>query len=236
MGKDKLLHLLLGLSAAVLITSCSTNGSTTVSVWEESKTFGRHLQRKTQSLWATPSESKIVHSSDEFTGPSEEDYIPLSPEDLQTRFVASSAEDEIPIQTASSFNGAGQPPTSIDLFKDPSQELASIFQRVHFNTDEHVLRKKEYFATISHIATYMKEHPNVHVFVIGHCDQRASESYNLALGTRRANAIKGLLTQRGIAPNRIYTISLGKEMPLDPHNTQQAWSMNRRVEFKLYTK
>jgi len=234
MGKTKLLHLLLGLSAAVLVTSCSSNTSTTASVWEETKTFGRHLQRKTQSLWTNPSDSKVVHNSDEFTGPSEEDYIPLSADDLQTHFVNASDEEEISVEFASARGG--QPPASIDLFKDPSRELASIFSRVHFNTDEHVLRKKEYFATVSKIATYMKEHPNVYLFVLGHCDQRASESYNLALGTRRSNAIKNLLVKRGVAASRVYTISLGKEMPLDTHNSQQAWATNRRVEFKLYTK
>lgn len=236
MGKNRLLHLLLGLSTAVLITSCSTSGSTTASVWEETKTFGRHLQRKTTSLWSNPSESKIVHSSEEFSGPSEEDYIPLSPDDLQAHLVNTSSEEGFSTELVSHSNKAESPPASIDLFKDPDNELASVFKRVHFNTDEHVLRKKEYFSTISRIANYMKEHPKVYLFVLGHCDQRASESYNLALGTRRSNAIKNLLVQRGIAPNRIYTISLGKEMPIDTHNSQEAWAKNRRVEFKLYTK
>lgn len=234
MGKRHFFHLFLGLFVAAVMTSCSTNGGATANVWEETKTFGRHLSRSTQSFWKTPTDSRGVQSHDEFTGPSDEDYIPLSDEDLQTHIVNTSSSEELPIRHAreTSFG----PPASIDVFKEPTDELAGIFQRVHFNTDEHVLRKKEYFSTVSNIANYMKEHPNVYLFVLGHCDQRASESYNLALGTRRSNAVKNLLVQRGVAANRIYTISLGKEMPLDAKNVKSAWAKNRRVEFKLYTK
>lgn len=82
----------------------------------------------------------------------------------------------------------------------------------------------------------MKERPNMYLFVMGHCDQRASESYNLALGTRRSQAIKKLLIQRGVPASHIYTISFGKEMPLDARATKEAYAKNRRVEFKIYTK
>ena len=82
----------------------------------------------------------------------------------------------------------------------------------------------------------MKKNPNVYIFVSGHCDERASEAYNLALGTRRANTLRSLLVKKGVNPNHIYTISFGKEMPVDLGHTAEAWSKNRRVEFKIFQK
>ena len=125
---------------------------------------------------------------------------------------------------------------SIEHFSVPQAELAELFKNVYFNTDEHVLRKKEYYSVVDRIADYMKKNPNVYIFVSGHCDERASEAYNLALGTRRANTLRSLLVKKGVNPNHIYTISFGKEMPADLGHTSEAWSKNRRVEFKIFKK
>ena len=197
-------------------------------IWEDTKTVSRHLQRRTQMIWGKGKESRAVDSKDHFSGPVEEDFIPLQDEDLQKHAQASAS-----LQPKDITKVRGAP--TIEQFQDPQNELASIFKRVHFNTDDHVLRKKDYFETISQIAQHLRENPKTYVFVIGHCDQRASEAYNLALGARRANTIRSLLIKKGVSPNRIYTISLGKEMPLDPNNNQTAWTKNRRVEFKVYT-
>ena len=66
------------------------------------------------------------------------------------------------------------------------------------------------------------------VTVEGHCDERGTREYNLALGARRANSVKNYLVSEGIDPSRITTISYGKERPVDPRSTEAAWRVNRR--------
>lgn len=207
------------------LVSCQRSSG---NIWEDTKTVSRHLQRRTQMIWGKKDESRAVDSRDHFSGPVEEDFIPLQDEDLQKNAQAGGS-----LQPKDITKVRGAP--TIEQFQDPQNELASIFKRVHFNTDDHNLRKKEYFETITQIAQHLRENPKTYVFVIGHCDQRASEAYNLALGARRANMVRSLLIKKGVSPNRIYTISLGKEMPLDPNNNQSAWFKNRRVEFKVYS-
>ena len=82
----------------------------------------------------------------------------------------------------------------------------------------------------------MKDNPDLYVFAAGHCDERADEQYNLALGTRRAHFVRNLLIKKGVHANRIYTISFGKEMPVDLGHNEIAWKKNRRVEFKIFDK
>lgn len=216
------------LLAAFVTTSCQNNSST---VWEDTKTMGRYLHRKGQLLWKQDVDSKMVESSDEFTGPQEEEYIPLKDEDLKRQF----ADMSIP-QPKEIPGAVGSPVPSIDQFVKPASHLESLFQNLYFNTDEHVLRSKEYYKNIADIAEYMKKHPKTYIFVAGHCDERASEAYNLALGTRRANTVRNLLVKRGVNPNHIYTISFGKEMPAELGHTSEVWAKNRRVEFKIYDK
>lgn len=67
----------------------------------------------------------------------------------------------------------------------------------------------------------------------GHCDERGSDEYNLALGERRAKAVKSYLVTLGIQPDRLTTISYGKEKPADPAHTEEAWAKNRRAEFMI---
>ncbi|PCI91855.1 hypothetical protein COB11_08045, partial [Candidatus Aerophobetes bacterium] len=69
-----------------------------------------------------------------------------------------------------------------------------------------------------------------------HCDERASEAYNLSLGTRRAGHIRTLLVKKGVDPNHVFTTSFGKEIPLDLEHNREAWYTNRRAEFKIYKK
>ena len=75
---------------------------------------------------------------------------------------------------------------------------------------------------------WLKKHNKVNVVVQGHCDERGTREYNLALGERRANAIKSYLVSNGIAANRISTISYGKERPAVLGSNEAAWAQNRR--------
>ena len=76
---------------------------------------------------------------------------------------------------------------------------------------------------------WLQRYPNVNVTVEGHCDERGTREYNLALGDRRANAAKNYLVARGIAPSRITTISYGKERPIALGSDEASWAANRRA-------
>ncbi|MEH3107308.1 MAG: peptidoglycan-associated lipoprotein Pal [Sphingomonas fennica] len=78
-------------------------------------------------------------------------------------------------------------------------------------------------------AAWLKRYPNVAVTIEGHCDERGTREYNLALGDRRANAAKNFLVAQGIPAGRLSTISYGKERPAAPGSDESAWAQNRRA-------
>jgi peptidoglycan-associated lipoprotein len=78
--------------------------------------------------------------------------------------------------------------------------------------------------------------PNARFQVEGHCDERGTKEYNLALGERRANSVKNYLTSLGIPEKVISTISYGEEMPIDPRSNEDAWAKNRRAHFVILSR
>lgn len=214
--------------AFITLTSCQRS---TGSTWEDTKTLGRYLKKETQKLFGNYADSKMIYSEDEFLGPLEDEYIPLNEKESKRIALNYEVEKEPPIQSAKETHIPG-----LESFKDPRNALSKVFKTVHFHTDDHVIREKEYLGIIDRITGHLKKNNKTYVFVLGHCDQRASRAYNLALGTRRANHVRTLLIKKGIDPNHVFTISMGKETPLDDRNTKEAWAKNRRVEFKIYEK
>lgn len=91
-------------------------------------------------------------------------------------------------------------------------------------------------AIVSGNADIMKRYPTWVVTVEGHCDERGTAEYNLALGERRAVAVKTYLVALGISPDRVRTVSYGKEFPFDTGHTDAAWSKNRRAHFVITSK
>jgi peptidoglycan-associated lipoprotein len=106
-------------------------------------------------------------------------------------------------------------------------ELAQIGDRVLFDTDQSTLAPPAR-GTVEKQAAWMKKYPRVTVTIEGHCDERGTREYNLALGERRAIAVKNYLVSLGVEAARIKTISYGKERPAVVGSTQQAWAQNRR--------
>ena len=88
-------------------------------------------------------------------------------------------------------------------------------------------------AVASANADLMKKNPSWVITIEGHCDERGTAEYNLALGERRALAVKTFLVSLGIPPDRVRTISYGKEFPFDPGKTEEALSHNRRGHFVI---
>jgi peptidoglycan-associated lipoprotein len=86
-------------------------------------------------------------------------------------------------------------------------------------------------STLAGHATWLKTHAGARVTVEGHCDERGTTDYNLALGESRARAAREYLVGLGVAANRLQTVSFGKEKPLDPSSNEAAWARNRRAHF-----
>lgn len=82
-------------------------------------------------------------------------------------------------------------------------------------------------------AKWLMAHPDVSVIIEGHCDERGTSEYNMALGDRRAQSAKSYLVDLGIGSRRLMTISYGEERPLDPSHNERAWDKNRRDQFVI---
>lgn len=82
-------------------------------------------------------------------------------------------------------------------------------------------------------AKWLMAHPDVSVIIEGHCDERGTSEYNMALGDRRAQSAKSYLVDLGIGSRRLMTISYGEERPLDPSHNEMAWAKNRRDQFVI---
>ncbi len=104
--------------------------------------------------------------------------------------------------------------------------------RIHFDFDQYVLTPAAKSILVSN-AGLLRAAPAVKVLIEGHCDERGSDEYNLALGEKRALAAKNYLVSLGVAADRMSVISYGEEMPIDPAHTKEAWAKNRRANFKV---
>jgi peptidoglycan-associated lipoprotein len=114
-------------------------------------------------------------------------------------------------------------PSDEDLF---GKNVKDVF----FDYDKSVIRPDQ-TSTVQNDAVFLSQHPNIKVFIEGHCDDRGSEEYNIALGTNRAESVKQVLLQHGISAERIKTISYGKEKPFCTQDNEQCWQQNRVDHF-----
>ncbi len=103
---------------------------------------------------------------------------------------------------------------------------------IHFDYDKSVLRGDD-IGTLDQKVAVLQANPDLRLRISGHCDERGSDEYNLALGNRRATAAKQYLVSHGIDAGRIETISYGEERPLAQGHDEGAWAQNRRDEFEI---
>jgi len=101
---------------------------------------------------------------------------------------------------------------------------------VYFDYDKSDIRADQQ-ASVQADSQFLSQHGNINVTIEGHCDERGSTEYNIALGDKRANAVKEALTGAGISPSRIKTISYGKEKPFCTESNEACWQQNRRGHF-----
>ena len=121
----------------------------------------------------------------------------------------------------------------ISVFETPLD--TQLYRMIHFDYDKSDI-KPEAKPILENIAMDLKASPGKYLLVEGHCDERGTNEYNLALGERRALSTREYLADLGVDPEMIVTISYGEEQPLELGHDESAWRVNRRAEFKTYTK
>lgn len=249
MMHQRLTHFALILMAGLSAVGCQRSS---YDVWEDTKTCSRQCGRGFRSLGGKHGDSRAVYDKSEFyaddgfgqpdvsgqpqyvSQQQEPDFVPLA--DAQqgdgmgmTAFSSTPQPRETPGDPGSSVPG-------IEAFKDPSTQpaLAAVFKNIHFEYNSNLVKGQDNLDRIHAIAEYMKSHGNTYLFVEGHTDERGPEAYNMALGSRRANAVRDMLIDQGVHPDHVFTVSYGKERPLIFDHHEEAWAQNRRAEFKIY--
>jgi peptidoglycan-associated lipoprotein len=120
--------------------------------------------------------------------------------------------------------------SSVGSLNNGSAKSSPGFETVYFDYDQFNLRSDARQGLRSN-AEYLKAHPKVKIQIEGHCDERGSTQYNLALGEKRATAAKDYLMKAGVQDSRISVISYGSERPVDNGHDEGAWAKNRRSLF-----
>jgi peptidoglycan-associated lipoprotein len=122
------------------------------------------------------------------------------------------------------------PPTTSSLSED--ELFAQNVSDIYFNYDRYNLRPED-APIVEKDANFLSQHPNMNIVIEGHCDDRGSEEYNLALGQSRADSFKKALISAGINAGRIKAITYGKEKPFCTEDTDACWQQNRRDHLTL---
>ena len=140
-------------------------------------------------------------------------------------------EPEQPVNEGPDIQQIGRDNPSGEDFSvtDASGENGPL-EDVHFEYDAATLSDQARAVLEKH-ALWLQSHRQAKIMVEGHCDERGTVDYNLALGDKRARATRDYLVSLGVAGNRLKTVSLGKERPLDTGATEQAFARNRRAHF-----
>ena len=128
-----------------------------------------------------------------------------------------------------------QTPQIAEPAKPPVDDTATAvpveFRTVFFDLDKYDIRP-DAKPLLAEAARLMRQYPQISLRLEGHCDERGTVEYNLALGERRANAVRDYLAGLGVERSRLATVSYGKERPADAGHDEAAWARNRRVEFR----
>ncbi len=117
------------------------------------------------------------------------------------------------------------------IYGRSTRPLKAIF----FDFDSYAIRP-DMKPRLREAARFLFAHPEVRLELQGNCDERGSSEYNLALGEKRALAVKRYLVNLGVSPERLETVSFGEERPLDPGHNEKAWALNRRVDLVIIKK
>ena len=122
------------------------------------------------------------------------------------------------------------PPVAVQETTSEEQLFAQSVKDIYFDYDRYDLRAEDK-AAIDANAAFLKAHPSIRFTIEGHCDERGSTDYNLALGDNRANSARSALVSAGIPASQIKVISFGKEKPFCSESNESCWQQNRRAHF-----
>lgn len=116
----------------------------------------------------------------------------------------------------------------------PTEEVAAVeeLKDIHFDFDKYDIRSDAQ-PILENNAKWIKENPQAMIQLQGHCDERGTIEYNLALGERRARSTRDYMVSLGVDPQQLSTISYGEEKPLDSQHNEEAWAKNRRTQFVI---
>lgn len=145
------------------------------------------------------------------------------------------AEEPEEIEAPTAPAPEDQTPSPLDGELVEAQRYAveqGLLGHVYFDFDKYDL-KPEARERLAKNAGFMKENAQFTFTIEGHCDERGTNAYNIALGDRRANAAKDYLVSLGVSANRLKTISYGEEQPICEASTESCWSRNRRAHFVI---
>lgn len=160
----------------------------------------------------------------------------LTPEE-RARIVAEEEAKKNP-ETEHLKHGRTMEKSLAELYAN-KEELKSLreFQNqdIHFAFDSYTLSPEAQKILDKKVA-WLRKHPDIKIIIEGHCDERGSNEYNLALGERRANSAREYLINAGIDPDRIHIISYGEERPLALGHDEASWAINRRAHFVVWKK
>lgn len=153
--------------------------------------------------------------------------VPMGMGDMAGKSVMTPADEECPPE------GTKETELGDEAAKKAMMERNRfVNEDIYFDYDKAVLTPMAQ-AVLKKKAEWLRRNPGVKVTIEGHCDERGTNEYNLALGERRARSAKTFLVDMGIAAERLSTISYGEERPLDPGHDESAWRKNRRAHFQI---
>jgi peptidoglycan-associated lipoprotein len=113
----------------------------------------------------------------------------------------------------------------------PIEKACSTSGTIHFDFDKYDIKSGD-DSILDDLGMCLNKDASVKIVVEGNCDERGSSEYNMALGNRRADAVKSYLSNKGVSADRVKTVSFGKEQPVDTGHNEEAWAKNRRADVK----
>jgi len=141
-------------------------------------------------------------------------------------------EQADPVMTEETTTAQPEAISTTEVTETPTEAEAINFDNIHFDYDKYELTTTAREILAGH-AGKLKANGSTMMLIEGHCDDRGTIEYNLSLGERRAVAVKTYLVNFGIDPDRLYTITYGKERPVDSRQNEAAWARNRRAAFQI---
>ena len=153
----------------------------------------------------------------------------VTPADSTTYHLVAKGEGGTQEATARVTVTSAPPPPPPPSLTD-EQMFAQNVKDIYFDYDKYDIRMDQQ-SSLQGDASFLKQHPNIRITVEGHCDERGSTEYNLALGSNRADTVKNALVQAGVTGDRVKTISYGKEKPFCTAPNESCWQENRRGHF-----